>query len=68
MYVLKKSIRSGVLRFHRLCFIPTGDTTPSFQNLADTESMLLVEFAGETGHGTGPTLEVGINSKTVLVT
>ncbi|CAN0153629.1 unnamed protein product, partial [Ectocarpus sp. 6 AP-2014] len=27
------------------------------ENLADTESMLLVEFAGETGHGTGPTLE-----------
>ena len=30
------------------------------QNLADTDSMLLVEFAGETGHGTGPTLEVRV--------
>lgn len=37
---------------------PSPNPTPDpIQNLADTESMLLVEFAGETGHGTGPTLE-----------
>ncbi|CAN0401104.1 unnamed protein product, partial [Laminaria digitata] len=37
--------------------VPPRHAGRQAENLADTDSMLLVEFAGETGHGTGPTLE-----------